>query len=65
MVAFDHRRAARIVGETAESYREMLVDHQSDVTYTTPEEMLRQHAELEQDYLTMNQLKERLEMDCE
>lgn len=65
MVEFDRPRAIRIVAETAETYREMLHDHQSDVAYRTPEEMLEHHAELQADYDTTVKLGEYLERDCE
>jgi len=65
MVEFDRQRAARIVGETIESIDAMLEHHQSDGTYTSPEEMLKAHVELKDDYGTMVALKEHLEQDCE
>lgn len=65
MVEFDRRRAARIVGETIETIDAMLEHHQSDGSYTSPEQMLEKHVELEEDYDTMVALKEHLEQDCE
>lgn len=65
MPDFDRERAAIIVGLVADDYKEMLEDHQSDETYTSPEEMLKKHSELESDYTTMVRLKDYLERDCE
>jgi len=65
MVEFDKGRAVRIVSETIESYDEMLEDHQSDETYTSPEEMLEKHSEFRLDRETMVGLRDHLERDCE
>jgi hypothetical protein len=65
MVEFDKGRAIRIVDEVIETYGEMLQDHTSDESYTSPEEMLQRHAEYEGDRDTMVGLKTHLESDCE
>jgi hypothetical protein len=65
VIEFDRERAVRIVTESADAFSEMLTDHQSDETYTSPEEMLKKHLEIEADYDTAVKLKEHLERDCE
>jgi hypothetical protein len=62
---FDRERAIRIVGYSADAFSEMLEDHMSDGTYTSPEQMLEAHAEIEADLDTALKLKEYLERDCE